>query len=179
MINMKILVACFSTTGNTEKVAKAISEGITGHEVELLDVKGTDPISLGSYDLAFVGSGLFGFNVSRKLTTFVKKIPELPSKFAYFYTHGSPQQGAYPDCFKSVNKIIEKVNCEVVGTFDCCGENLVEKAEEQRQASRSKLPPEEKKKAEEDFQNLVKGHPDTQDLENAKKFAASIVSKLT
>jgi flavodoxin len=176
---MKILVAYFSTTGNTEKVAKAINEGITGHEVDLLNVKGTDPNSLGSYDFAFVGSGIFGFNVSRKLTTFVKKIPELPPKVAYFYTHESPQQGAYPDCFKSVNRIIEKTNCEVVGTFDCCGENLVEKAEEQRQAFRSRLSPEEGKKAEEDFLNLVKEHPDTQDLENAKKFAASIIDKLT
>lgn len=56
---MKILIAYHSTTGNTEKVAKAIKEGITGHEVDLLNVKGIDPSSLGSYDLAFVGSGIF------------------------------------------------------------------------------------------------------------------------
>jgi len=178
VISLKILVACFSTTGNTEKVAKAIKEGITGHEVDLLDVKGSDPSSLGSYDLAFLGSGIFAFNVSRKVATFVKKIPQLPPKLAYFYTHESPQQGAYSDCFKSVNKITEKSNCEVLGTFDCCGENLAEKAEQQRQAFRSTLSPEESKKAEEAFLNLVKGHPDAQDLENAKNFAASIINKL-
>ena len=179
MIKMKILVAYFSTTGNTEKVAKAIKEGITGHEVDLLDVKGSDPNSLGSYDLAFIGSGVFGFNVSRKVAVFVKKVPQLPPKLAYFYTHENPQQGAYSDCFKSVNKIIEKSNCEVLGQFDCCGENLAEKAELQRQAFRSSLSPEEKKKAEDDFLNLVKGHPDVQDLENAKKFAVLIINKLT
>lgn len=179
MIHIKILVAYFSTTGNTEKVAKAIKEGITGNEVDLINIKGFDPNSLGSYDLAFVGSGLFGFNVSRKLTAFVKKMPQLPTKFAYFYTHEAPQQGAYPDCFKSVNKIIEKSNCEVVGMFDCCGENLVEKAEQQRQAMRSRLSPEEQKKAEEAFQNLVRAHPDVKDLENAKNFASSIINKLT
>jgi flavodoxin len=179
VINLKILVAYFSTTGNTEKVAKAIKEGITGHEVDLLDIKSADPSSLSSYDVAFIGSGLFGFNVSRKLTTFVKKAPELPPKFVYFYTHEHPQQGAYPDCFKSVNKIIEKSNCEVLGTFDCCGENLVEKAEEQRQAFRRTMTPEEKKKAEENFLNLVKEHPNAQDLENAKNFAASIINKVT
>ena len=84
---MKILIAYHSTTGNTEKVAKAIKEGITGPEVDLLNVKGIDPSSLGSYDLAFVGSGIFAFNVSRKLAMFVKKIPELPPNLAYFYTH--------------------------------------------------------------------------------------------
>ena len=132
-----------------------------------------------SYDLAFVGSGLFAFNVSRKLTNFVKKMTVLPSKFVYFYTHEHPQQGAYPDCFKSVNNIIEKSNCEVLGTFDCCGENLVEKAQEQREAMWSRLNPEERKKSEEDWLNLAKGHPDGQDLENAKIFAFSIMEKLT
>ena len=37
---MKILVAYISATGNTEKVAKAIKEGITGQEVDLLDING-------------------------------------------------------------------------------------------------------------------------------------------
>jgi flavodoxin len=179
VINLKILVAYFSTTGNTEKVAKAIKEGITGHDVDLLDVKSIDPNSLNSYDLVFLGSGIFAFNVSRKLTALVKKAPQLPSKFVYFYSHEAPQQGAYPDCFKSVNNIIEQSNCEVLGVFDCCGENLNEKAEEQRQMFRTRLSPEEVKKAEEDFLNLVKGHPDAQDLENAKNFAASIINKIT
>ncbi|MFX1566950.1 MAG: flavodoxin family protein [Promethearchaeota archaeon] len=176
---MKILVAYFSNTGNTEKVAKAIKEGITEHEVDLLNIKKADPNSMGPYDLAFIGSGLYAFNVNRKVPTFLKKIPSPPPKFAYFYTHENPQQGAYPDCFKSVNTIIEKSDCEVLGTFDCCGENLVEKAKEQREAMMSRLSPEERKKSEEDWLNLVKGHPDVQDLENAKIFAASIVNKLT
>jgi flavodoxin len=176
---MKILVAFISNTGNTEKVAKAIKEGITGHEVELLDVKGADLNSIGAYDLAFIGSGLYAFNVNRKLTSFIKKLPSLPSKFAYFYTHEAPQQGAYPDCFKSVNKIIEKGDCEVLGTFDCCGENLAKGAKELRETMRSRMTPEEKKKSEENWLNLVKGHPDVQDLDNAKSFATSIINKLS
>jgi flavodoxin len=176
---MKILVAYFSTTGNTEKVAKAIKEGITGHEVDLLNIKGADPNSIGDYDLIFIGSGLFAFNISRKLPIFLKKIPALPPKFAYYYTHEHPEQGAYSDCFKSVDKIIERSNCEVLGSFDCCGENLVEKAKEQRESSWNTFSPEKRKKAEELWINTVKGHPDAQDLENAKSFATSIIDKLT
>ncbi|MFW9773876.1 MAG: flavodoxin family protein [Candidatus Thorarchaeota archaeon] len=175
---MKILFAYYSTTGNTEKVAKAMCEGINGYEVDLLDIKNSDPKSLGLYDIAFLGSGIFAYNVSRKLTAFVKKIPELPPKLAYFYTHGTPQQNPYPDCFITVDQIKEKNNCECIGSFDCCGENLAEKAEEQRQALWSTMSSEEREKAKEDFLNLVKGHPNTQDLENAKKFAASIINKL-
>ena len=179
MISLKILVSYYTGTGNTEKVAKAIKEGITGHDVDLSPVKDVDPNSLNSYDLVFLGSGIYGFNASRKLMTLVKKAPELPTNFAYFYTHEAPQPQAYSDAFKSVNKIIEKCNCELLGMFDCCGENLVEKAEEQRQAYRSTLTPEERKKAEGNFLNLVKGHPNAEDLENAKNFANSIVNKLT
>jgi flavodoxin len=175
---MKILVAYFSTTGNTEKVAKAIKEGITGHEVDLLNIKGADPNSMEAYDLAFIGSGLFAFNVSRKLPSFLKKLPSIPSKFAYFYTHEHPQKGAYPDCFKSVDSIMEKHDCEILGSFDCCGENLVEKAKEQRESRWNTFSPEERKKAEELWLNTVKGHPDAKDLENAKSFATSIINKL-
>ena len=88
---LKILVTYYTGTGNTEKIAKAIKEGITGHDVDLLPVKDVDPTSLNSYDLVFLGSGLYGFNVSRKIAALVKKAPELPSKFAYFHTHENPQ----------------------------------------------------------------------------------------
>jgi len=175
---LKILITYYSGTGNTEKVAKAMNEVITGHDVDLLRVNDVDPTSLSSYDLVFIGSGLYGFSISRKLTNLVKKAPQLPSKFAYYYTHERPGPNPYPDCFSSINKIIEPANCEVIGQFDCTGENLVEKAEQQRQAMRSRLSPEERKKSEEDWLNLVKGHPDAKDLENAKNYAISIINKL-
>jgi flavodoxin len=175
---MKILIVYYSGTGNTEKVANAIKEGVTKHDVELLSVKDVDPTSLNSYDLVFLGSGLYGFNVSRKLTSLIKKAPQLPKSFAYFYTHENPSPNAYPDCFKSIDKILEKTNSQCLGTFDCCGENLVEKAEEQRKAFLSRLSSEEKKKTEDSYLNFVKGHPDAQDLENARNFASSILEKL-
>jgi len=170
---LKILVTWYSGTGNTEKIAKAIKEGITGHDVDSLPVNDVDPTSLNSYDLVFMGSGIYGSNVSRKITALVKKAPQLPSKFAYFQTHENPGSNPYPDAFSSINKIIEPANCEVLGQFDCTGENLVEKAEQQRQALWGTYTPEEKKKAEEVWLNLVKGHPNEEDLENAKKFAVS------
>ena len=178
MKNLKILITWYSGTGNTEKIAKAIKEGITGHDIDFLPVKDVDPTSLNSYNLVFLGSGLYGFNVSRKIAALVKRAPELPSKFAYFHTHENPQPNPYPDSFSSVNKILEKSNCQVLGQFDCCGENLVEKAEEQRQARWGTMAPDERKKSEEAFLNLVKGHPNKKDFENAKNFATSIITKL-
>lgn len=176
VIKLKILIAFYSGTGNTEKIARAIKEAITEHDVELLPVTKVDPESLKSYDLIFLGSGIYAFNVSRKVMTLVKKATELPLNFAYFYTHESLK--SWPDAFKSVNKIIEEKNCKVLGEFNCCGENLVEKAQEQREAMKSRLSAEESKKIEGDYLNYVKGHPDEKDLENAKKFAREILSKV-
>jgi flavodoxin len=173
---MKILVAYYSGTGNTEKVANAIKQGLTGYDVDLFPVKKVDPTTLDYYDLVFLGSGIYAFNASRKVMTLVKKAPKLPPNFAYFYTHESIT--LWPKAFKTVNDIIEKQNCKLLGEFECCGENLVALAKQQREALQSKLSPEERKKHEENYQKYVKGHPDAQDLENAKKFAASIVEKL-
>ena len=173
---MKILVTYFSGTGNTEKVANAIKEGLTEHEVDLLPVKKTDPESLGSYDLVFLGSGIYAFNASRKCLTLVKKAQKLPPNFAYFYTHESINN--WPDAFKTINEINEKQNCQLLGEFECCGENLVALAKEQREAAQSRLSEEERRELEENFQKYVKGHPDAHDLENAKKFAISIIEKL-
>ncbi|MFX0058493.1 MAG: flavodoxin family protein [Candidatus Hodarchaeota archaeon] len=173
---MNILVAYYSGTGNTEKVANAIKEGLIGHDVDLFPVKKVNPTTLHSYDLVFFGSGIYAFNVSRKVMTLLKKAPKLPTNFAYFYTHESITP--WPKAFKTVNDIIEKQNCKLLGEFECCGENLVALAKQQREALQSTLSPEERKKHEENYQKYVKGHPDAQDLENAKKFAASIIEKL-
>ncbi|MFX1390685.1 MAG: flavodoxin family protein [Promethearchaeota archaeon] len=173
---MKILITYYSGTGNTEKIAISIKDGIIDHEVELLPVKKVDPNSLSSYDLVFLGSGIYAFNVSRKITSLIKKAPQLPSKLAYFYTHES--KTPWPKAFKSVNKIIEQHNCEVLGEFDCCGENLVSLAKEQREAYLSRLSPEERREAEETYLKHIKGHPNEDDFEKARIFAQSIIKKL-
>ena len=108
--------------------------------------------------------------------TLLKKAVKLPPNFAYFYTHESLDP--WPKAFKTINDLIEKQNCKLLGEFECRGENLVPKAVEQREALQSTLSEEERKKHKENYLKYVKGHPDDQDLEDAKKFAASIVEKL-
>ena len=173
MKKLKILVTYYSGTGNTEKIARAIKGGITDHEVDLFSVNQVDPSSLSSYDLIFLGSGIYGFNVSRKVTSLIKKAPSLPPKIVYFSTHES--QKSWPKAFLSVNEVLKNHDCKILGEFDCCGENLVEKAQEQREAMYSRMNPEEREKAENIYLNFVKGHPDQEDLENATNFAKDIL----
>ena len=172
---MKILVTYYSDTGNTKKIAESIMDGLENQEVDLIPVKEVDPTTLQSYDLVFLGSGIYGFNVNRKVTSLIKKAEKLPPKFAYFYTHESITP--WPDAYKSVNKIIGNFDCEILGEFDCCGENLVPKAEEQRQVMLGRLTPEKRKEAEKNILS-VKGHPDDTDCEKARSFATSILKKL-
>ena len=174
MRKLKILITYYSGTGNTEKIAYAIKEGITGHDVDLFPVKQVDPTILSSYDIVFVGSGIYGFAINRKIMRLIKKALELPSKFVYFYTHES--SNPWPDAFKSIRGILEKNNCEVLDEFECCGENL-KATEEQRQAAMKNLPPEKKKEMNEHYK-MVKGRPNSKDLENAKQFAKLIIKKL-
>jgi len=171
---LKILIAYYSDTGNTEKVAKAIKEGIIGHEVNLSAVKKVDPLLLGSYDLVFLGSGIYAYAIHRKVSNLINKAPKLPSTFVYFYTHESPNP--WPDAFKSIKKTIEQNHCEIIAEFECCGENL-KMTDENRQFAMRNLSFEERIQWEKQYE-LVRGHPNDEDLENAKKFAQSIINKL-
>jgi len=172
--NLKILITYFSQTGNTEKVAISMKEALTSEEVDLKPVKKVDPSNLNTYDLIFLGSGVYGSRVHNSIVNLIKKAPTLPSKFAFFCTHQSLK--FYQKPFDKINKILEKKNCTVLGTFDCVGENLGIPKETQI-AMLNRLPDDQRKKAEEDWKK-VKGRPNMEDLENAKSFAKAIVSKL-
>ena len=174
---MKVLITYYSGTGNTKKIANALKDGLPDHDVDLIPVKEVNPAELGSYDLLFLGSGTYGFNVSRKVTSLIKKAPSLPANIAYFSTHES--QKSWPKAFKSVNEILKDHDCIILGEFDCCGENLVEKAQEQREAMYSRMKPEEKVEAERIYRKFVRGHPNADDLNEARNFAREIIQKLS
>lgn len=171
---MKILITYFSQTGNTEKVAISMKEALTSEEVDLKPVKNVDPSNLSTYDLIFLGSGVYASRVHNSVINLVKNAPTLPSKFAFFCTHQSLK--FYQKPFDKINNMLEKKNCTVLGTFDCVGENLGIPKETQI-AMLNRLPEDQRKKAEEDWKK-VKGRPNNDDLENAKKFAQSIIKLL-
>ena len=168
---MKILVSYFSNTGNTEKVAKSIAEGLEGEDVELLKVEDTDPSSLKNYDLVVLGSGIYAGKVHKKVADLMKKVTEYPPKFAFFNTHQSPT--AYQKAFRRITKSIEESGSQVIGEFDCVGENLG-MPKETTLKMLERLPEEERKKQEAYLESTA-GRPNAQDLENAKAFGKSLI----
>jgi flavodoxin len=166
------LVCYFSNTGNTEKVAKSIAEGLEEQDVEILKVEDADSSDLKNYDLVLLGSGIYGGKLSKKVADFMKEVTEYPPKFAFFNTHQSPT--AYQKAFKRIRSKLEESGSKVIGEFDCIGENLG-MPKETILGMLAKLPPEERRRQEERIEQTV-GHPDARDLENAKAFGKSLIS---
>ena len=171
---MKILIAYFSQSGNTEKIAKSIFEGCQGQDVDIKPVKEVNPSTLNEYELVFLGSGIYASRVNKSLSDLIKSAAALPSKLVFFCSHASLD--SYQDGFKVVKRNIKDTDVEIMGSWDCMGENIGI-PEATRQAMLERLPPEQRKQAEE-HQKRLKGHPNEEDLENAKKFAQSILQNL-
>jgi len=167
---LKILITYFSNTGNTEKVANSIKEGLFGEEINLLQIKDVDPSNLISYDLVILGSGIYASRVDKSVLNLVKNAAEFPLKFAYFCTHASLE--FYQKPFYRVSKILAANGCKIVGEFDCVGDNLGIPLEKRLEMI-NQLPKEQRERAKEDMQK-IKGRPNQQDLENARKFGESL-----
>ena len=175
MYKLKILITFFSNTGNTEKVANSLKDGLTDHDVDMIAVKAVAPETLNSYDIVFLGSGVYASRIDKSVLTLVKKaVPDLPSKLVYFCTHASLK--LYQEPFKRINNIAKEHNCEIIGKFDCVGENLGIPLETQL-GMLEKLPEDQKEKAIKDMEKM-KGRPNELDLENAKNFATSLMKNL-
>ncbi len=175
MDKLKILITFCSNTGNTEKVAISMKDGLTEHDVDMIVVKDVAPETLNSYDIVFLGSGVYASRIDKSVLTLVKKaVPDLPSKLVYFCTHASLK--LYQEPFKRINNIAKELNCEIIGKFDCVGENLGIPLETQL-GMLDKLPEDQKEKAIKDMEKM-KGRPNKLDLENAKNFATSLMKNL-
>lgn len=167
---MKILIAYHSDTGNTEKVAKSMKEGLEeeGQDVTLQHTKDCDPSCLKSYDLILLGTRIVGGSPGKSAQNLIRKVTELPPKIAFFYTHG--QNRPYPKVFKRLEKKLEQNNTKVIGTFECIGANTEWPVEQQVQMA----PPEKREQAREYIES-IKGRPNEEDLQQAKDFAKSLL----
>jgi flavodoxin I len=168
---MKILITYYSQTGNTKKVAEAIYKALEKQDLKIKPIEEVDPTNLKLFDLVIIGSGVYASRVHSSLIKLLKKAPDLPNKFAYFCTHASLE--LYQTPFKKVTKLLEKNGVEIVGKFDCVGENLGISEEKQKEMLKQ-IPSQEREKALKD-KKKAKGRPNAQDLNQAKKFATSLI----
>lgn len=135
--------------GNTRKVAEAMAA--TG-DVTLLDVRATPAADLTGYDCVGLASGIYGFEVHKALVDFARA--NLPAgKPVFFVTTYGAAKGAGT---KALAAVAAEKGCPVLGEFGCKGFDtfgpfaLVG--------------------------GIAKGHPDAQDLADARAFYQTIAA---
>ena len=162
---MKALVAYYSDTGNTEKLARGIYEGIEQAEKEIFKINEVKDVE--GFDIIFCGFPVQSHSVPGKAEAFIKSIPE-GKKLAFFATHGSLRGGQLAiEAFYYALSLTSKGT--VLGTFGCRGkvkssilDALMNKAEHASWALEAQS---------------AASHPDDKDLEDAKSWAKTMLAK--
>jgi len=156
---MKVLVAYYSESGNTEKVAKAIYDGLGFVEKDIASIK--DKPRSRNYDVIFVGFPVQNHSVPDVVEKFIKRIPE-GKKVAFFATHGSLRGGelAVTAFYCAVSLTAKK---KVLGTFGCRGKVKPRMIEALMKRPQDKFWALEAQSAS--------VNPDDADLEDARKWA--------
>jgi flavodoxin len=130
---------------NTEKVAKAIAEAMSA---TLKKVEEVGPEEVAGYDLVGIGSGIYAGKYHKDLFRLLEKIPRLEKDVFLFHTAGGPDE-KYD---KPMKELLIGKGARIIGEFRCPGAaGLL------------------------GFTWANKGHPDEQDLENARAFAKGLV----
>ena len=181
---MKILVTYFSQTGNTKKIAQAIHEHVSNnHESHLKTIKKVKIEDLEDYDLVFIGSACHDSDLAKPVLKFLKKLPNSPKyAIAGFYTHST----YLPEGDDRIKELSERWSGKGIATFEALKEKkkINFKGYFRCQGIPS-LPIEQFihktiiKDDEEwiEFIEEVKKHPNENDIEDAKKFAQTILSE--
>ena len=161
---MKALVAFYSESGNTEKLASAIYDVINSPDKQISPISEANPTN---FDVIFVGFPVQASSVPAKVEEFIKNVPK-GKKVAFFVTHGSLRGGqlAITALYHAFSLAL---NLTVLGTFGCRGQvkpDLIDALMKN---------PEHKGWALE--AQSAAGHPDTSDLEDGKEFANFMIAK--
>ncbi len=160
---MKTLIAYFSLTGNTKKIAEAIYETLEGDK-EITKIE--DCPDLDEFSLVFVGFPVHSHSVPFKVENFLKNIPQ-GKKIALFSTHGS-LTGSQLSREALEYAIVLASKVKVLGSFSCRGKVSPQALELLMKS------PEHAAWAE--MAASAHNHPDQNDLEDARAFARWILT---
>lgn len=160
---MNILVAYYSITGNTRRIAEAVFAGVRHTQKTLLPIDQVDDPA--KYDLIFCGFPVHHHSIPATMTKFFQRIP-LGKKIALFATHGALRGGE-----KVVTAFYTALSLThgrtTLGTFGCRGQVSFEQLDQWLEN------PHERTWALE--AQSAGGHPDASDLNDASAFAETML----
>ena len=145
---MKTAICYYSRHhGNTLKVLEVMAqEG----EVKLIDVTAQQTAQLEEYDCIGFASGIYGFEFQKAVVEFARQYLPAGKPVFFVYTYG----GVKGTGSKAVAEIANAKGCSILGEFSCKGYDTF---------GPFKM-----------VGGIAKGHPDTQDLDNARRFFRQI-----
>jgi flavodoxin len=166
---MKTLVAYFTQTGNTKKVAEVIYEEIPGEK----DIKALDKLEdLEGYDLIFYGFPIQAMSPAKDAGEFLAA-KGAGKKIVLFITHGAPEDAErVKPWLENAREFVSKVGAELVGLFDCQGEASQEIVDFLLNSDNPEYQQYGREAAE------AKGLPDEARLERARAFANEMIAQL-
>jgi flavodoxin I len=160
---MNILVAYYSETGNTRKVAEAIFQAVRHTRKKLLPID--QAAGPGDYDLIFCGFPVQHHGVPAKMVHFLESIPK-GKKLAVFATHGALRGGE-----KAISAFYAALSLAkgqtILGTFGCRGQVKFQLIDQWMESPQHQAWAMEAQSAN--------GHPDVADLEEASTFAETML----
>jgi len=173
---MRVLIACFSQTGNTEQIAGAVQAEVAGdHEVELQKIEDLDAAGLTGYELVFVATPIHGGGLSGPVKEVLEKMPSSPGfALAGLVTHASDAYSKenYEKGLESLASLCGEKDIRYLGCFDCQG-RLAPAIQPMVQKARGL--------SDEDWAQVMEEtnkHPDAEDEQKAREFARGVLSQL-
>ncbi|MBS3795213.1 MAG: flavodoxin domain-containing protein [Candidatus Thorarchaeota archaeon] len=172
---MNILIPFFSQTGNTEKIAMAMQDGLSrnGHTVQIERVEDKDYGLLTDYDAVLIGSACHSRDVAEPVKDFLKHLRVGDDCIvAGFVTHSTVDPtGEWTDqCFNTFSRECHAKNIPLKGYFSCLGkpspsvEEFIHTNIIKNESHFDK------------YLQLVESHPDRTDLRHAQIFAEEVMS---
>jgi len=182
---MKVLITYFTQTGNTQMIAEAIHEVVSANsEAEITTVRKVNLESLGEYDLLIVGAPCHDSDLAPPVKGFLERLPDSSKfKLAGFFTHATytpDKDGRGGElynqwagrCHPTFVNACESKNIEFLGCFNCQGKTSPPIEAFIRQEIITDDEEWEK------YAPDLRKHPDSTDIENARKFAQEILDRL-
>ncbi|MGY5858580.1 MAG: flavodoxin family protein [Candidatus Thorarchaeota archaeon] len=175
----------FTQTNNTKMIADAIFEVVSANgEAKIDTVRRVDLEALDDYDIIFVGAPCHDSDLAPPVKGFLEKLPDTPKfKLAGFFTHSTNM----PDdternqelwskwahlCIPTFENACKDKNIEFLGYFNCQG-----KASEPIEGFiRQQIITDDDEWAV--YLPELRKHPNSDDIEDAKKFVLKIIDKL-
>lgn len=115
-----VLLATFSQTGNTRRVAEAIARGLEAkaHKVRVVDLLKASPEEAADYPILGIGTPVFYYKEPEPVRRFIAALPRAGRKAAFtFITHG----GNPVNTLRRMQKQLAARGYTVVNSFSCTG----------------------------------------------------------